>query len=149
MTEQQTTDETTDVEQTEDVPQTTDTNDESAPVSGETPAETEPETFPREYVQKLRDESAKHRQRAADRDALAERLHVALVAATGRLADPTDLAFDDAHLADEDALAAAIDELLARKPHLASRKPSGDVGQGATLGSDPIDLAGMLRRNAS
>ena len=50
--------------------------------------------------------------------------------ATGRLADPTDLEFDEDHLDDPDALAAAIDDLLARKPHLASRKPVGDIGQG-------------------
>lgn len=106
----------------------------------------EPETFPREYVAKLRDESAKHRQRAADRDTLAERLHVALVTATGRLADPSDLTFNDAHLADAEALTAAIDDLLARKPHLASRKPSGDVGQGAGSASDTVNLAGMLRQ---
>lgn len=107
------------------------------------------ETFPREYVVKLRDESAKHRQRAADRDTLAERLHVALVTATGRLADPTDLTFDDAHLDDAEALMAAIDDLLARKPHLASRRFVGDVGQGVSGSDTAVDLAGMLRRNAS
>lgn len=96
----------------------------------------DPATFPREYVVKLRDESAKHRQRAADRDTLAERLHVALVTATGRLDDP-------------EALTAAIDDLLARKPHLASRRVVGDVGQGVA-GIDPaVDLAGILRRHAS
>ncbi|TYL56024.1 hypothetical protein FXB39_00625 [Nocardioides sp. BGMRC 2183] len=122
--------------------QQTDQHDEPA-------EETEPETFPREYVTKLRDESAKYRQRAADRDDLAERLHASLVAATGRLADPTDLPFAEDHLTDSDALDAAIDALLATKPHLASRKPSGDVGQGATLNGSDTDLAGLLRRNAS
>lgn len=109
----------------------------------------EPETFPREYVQKLRDEAAKYRQRAGDRDTLAERLHVALVAATGRLADPSDLAFDESHLTDVETLSTALDELLTRKPHLASRRPVGDVGQGASTTADPVDLAAMLRRNAS
>ena len=113
------------------------------------PTEEDPETFPREYVVQLREEAAKHRTRAQDRDALAQRLHTALVAATGRLADPTDLAFDDAHLADDDALSAAIDDLLARKPHLASRRVVGDIGQGATGSDSTVDLAGMLRRNAS
>ena len=107
------------------------------------------ETFPRAYVEKLREESARHRTRAQDRDTLAERLHTSLVAATGRLADPTDLAFDDAHLADDDALSAAIDDLLARKPHLASRRVVGDVGQGAGSSADTTDLAAILRRNAS
>lgn len=107
------------------------------------------ETFPKEYVVKLRDEAAKYRQRAADRDTLAERLHGALVAATGRLADPTDLAFDDSHIDDPEALTTALDDLLTRKPHLASRRLVGDVGQGATQGATGVDLAGMLRRNAS
>ena len=110
--------------------------------------EEEPETFPREYVVKLRDEAAKHRTRAQRADDLAARLHTSLVAATGRLADPSDLTFDEGHLDDEEALSAAIDDLLARKPHLASRRPSGDVGQGATASSESVDLAGMLRARA-
>lgn len=111
--------------------------------------ETDPETFPREYVAKLRDEAAKYRQKAADRDDLAQRLHAALVTATGRLADPSDLPFDDEHLVGENNLVAAIDELLTKKPHLASRKPVGDIGQGASGGDTAVDLAGLLRRNAS
>lgn len=107
-------------------------------------ADDEPETFPRAYVEQLRAEAAEHRVKAKDRDTLAERLHVALVAATGRLADPTDLPFDEAHL-DEAALTAAIDALLARKPHLASRRPKGAVGQGASASSADVDLAGILR----
>lgn len=107
------------------------------------------ETFTREYVQNLRDESAKYRTRAKDRDVLAERLHTSLVAATGRLADPSDLTFDDAHLTDPETLTAALDDLLARKPHLGSRKPSGDIGQGATGSSETVDLAAMLRSRAS
>lgn len=107
------------------------------------------ETFPREYVQQLRDENAKYRQRAGRSDDLAARLHTALVTATGRLADPSDLPYDEAHVDDTEALAAAIDDLLARKPHLASRKPSGDVGQGHTTGAATVDLAGLLRSRAS
>jgi len=108
----------------------------------------EQESFPREYVEKLRKSEAGYRERAQRADTLAERLHGALVAATGRLADPTDLPYDEAHLDDEDALAAAVDELLARKPHLASRRPTGDVGQGAASSGDSVDLAGILRAHA-
>jgi hypothetical protein len=110
--------------------------------------EEEPETFPREYVQELRDEAAKYRTRAQRTDDLAARLHTALVAATGRLADPSDLTFEESHLDDENALSAAIDDLLSRKPHLASRKPTGDVGQGASASGDTVDLAGILRARA-
>lgn len=114
----------------------------------DTDEQQEPETFPREYVQKLRDENAKYRQRAQQTGDLAQRLHLALVAATGRLADPTDLPYDETHLAAPEALTQAVDALLARKPHLASRRPSGDVGQGATGTSDTVDLAGLLRARA-
>jgi hypothetical protein len=120
----------------------------------ETP-ETEPvenddddDMFPRSYVEKLRDENAKYRQRAQRSDELAERLHTALVAATGRLHDPTDLQFNEEHLDDEASLEAAIDDLLERKPHLASRKVQGDIGQGATTATQSVDLAGLLRARA-
>lgn len=126
-----------------------DTIDQPQADETEQATEEEPETFPREYVAKLRDEAAKHRTRAQRADDLASRLHAAMVAATGRLADPSDLAFDEAHIDDADALNAAIDDLLARKPHLGSRKPSGDVGQGATASGEAVDLAGLLRGLAS
>lgn len=115
--------------------------------------EPDPETFPKAYVVQLRTEAKDHRTKAkeaTDRaDALAKRLHTALVTATGRLADPTDLEFDPEHLDDPEALTAAIDGLLARKPHLASRRPVGNVGQGETGGTGgSVDLAALLRSRA-
>ena len=56
-------------------------------------AEAEPETFPRSYVEELRQENGKYRQRAQKADTYAQRLHTELVRATGKLADPTDLPF--------------------------------------------------------
>lgn len=112
-------------------------------------AQEEPETFPRSYVERLRDESAKYRQRAQRADDLAAALWAARVAATGRLADPTDLAMpEDADPLDADAVDAAVDDLLTRKPHLASRRPRGDVGQGQGGASTSVDLAGLLRSRA-
>ncbi|MDR1513171.1 MAG: hypothetical protein LBS56_06785 [Propionibacteriaceae bacterium] len=108
-----------------------------------------PDTFPRSYVEALRAENARHRTRAAEADSLAKRLHAALVAATGRLQDPDDLPYDPAHLDDPEALRGAIDGLLGRKPHLASRRPVGDIGQGATAGAEPFNLAAILRANAN
>ena len=75
----------------------------------------------------------------------------AQAAATGRLADPTDLPFtddllDDEGLADTVKVQAAVDELLARKPHLAARRPRGDVGQGARQEVDDTGLGALLRR---
>ena len=104
---------------------------------------------PRSYVEKLRAESARYRERARNADAYAERLHTELVRATGRLADPTDLKFNEDHLDDPDALAAAVDDLLARKPHLASRRPTGEIGQGASPpAASSVDLAALLRQRA-
>ena len=125
------------------------------PVSDDTPggnpppADDQPETFPREYVEKLRDENAKYRQRAADRDEIALKLHTALAQATGRLQDASDLPFNDEHLTDPAALTTAVEALLQAKPHLASRKPTGDIGQGVSASADSFSLAGALRQNAS
>lgn len=107
------------------------------------------ETFPRSYVEKLRRENQRYREQAATADTLAQRLHTALVAATGKLADPSDLKFDTAHLDDEDTMAVAIDELLTRKPHLATRRPFGDIGQGASPSASTVDLAALLRQGAT
>ena len=121
-----------------------------APEDAQTPPEApeDAETFPRTYVEKLRKENQTYRDRAKRADDLAHRLHAHMVAATGRLADPSDLPFDDAHLDDPDALTAALDDLLTRKPHLASRRPVGSIGQGAAPTSETVDLAAILRAGA-
>lgn len=117
------------------------------------------DTFPREYVEKLRGEAAGHRTKAKELEAqretaiaeatkpLQERIFGLLVAGTGRLADPTDLAFNP-ELLDEAKLTAAIDSLLAAKPHLAKRKVQGDIGQGTGKPDETFSLAGMLRGGA-
>ncbi|QLY34572.1 hypothetical protein H0264_21390 [Nocardia huaxiensis] len=108
--------------------------------------EQEPDTFPRSVVEKLRKENASYRDRAKQADALAERLHAALVTGTGKLADPTDLPYDPEHLDNPEALDAAIADLLTRKPHLASRKPVGDINQGARpSASGDVNLLAMMR----
>jgi hypothetical protein len=112
-------------------------DDDTAPIEGD--------TFPRSYVEKLRDENAKYRQRAGQADDLAQRLHTSLVAATGRLQDPSDLPFDETHLDDPEALTQAIDALLAEKPHLASRTPRGDIGQGVSGADQNMDLGALIR----
>lgn len=110
------------------------------------PTADEPDTFDRAYVEKLRQENGKYRQRAQRADELALRLHRALVESHGKLADPTDLPFDEEHLTDDGSrLREAIDELLAAKPHLAKRTISGEIGQGATTASTSFDLTALLR----
>jgi hypothetical protein len=106
--------------------------------TADTPADDERQDdgkpFDREYVEKLRKESQGYRQRAQTAE---QALFQARVAATGRLADPTDLPFSAELLDDADALTAAIDALTEAKPHLASRKPAwGDVGAGQTKAGD-------------
>lgn len=110
------------------------------------------DTFPRKYVEELREESAKHRTAAKEAqealEPLQQRLFAVLVEKTGRLADPTDLAFDPALLESEEALTEAIDALLETKPHLASRRVAGDVGQGAGEPVEDVSLAGLLSAGA-
>lgn len=142
------TDQTTDQHDTPPAEPITDPDHEDAP-GAEAPDDDAPEMFPREYVEELRRENGKYRQRAQQVDEYATRLHTALVAATGRLADPSDLPFDETHIGDPDALNAAVEALLTAKPHLASRKPVGDIGQGARPSADTFSLAGVLRSNAS
>ncbi len=111
--------------------------------------ETEPDVFPRQVVEELRKENGRYRKRAGQADELAQRLHTELVRATGRLADPTDLPFDETHLDDPEKLSTAVESLLADKPHLATRKPAGDIGQGNRGGSpQPVSLLQMLRERA-
>lgn len=151
MSEETTETEETTEDQTGRIPDETSEADRVSDATSEEAEETtEEETFPRDYVEKLRDENAKYRQRAQRSDELAHRLHRALVAADGRLADPTDLEFDDEHLEDADTLSEAIDGLLETKPHLAARKPAGDIGQGAAgPNAGTVDLAGLLRAGAN
>lgn len=100
------------------------------------------ETFSREYVEGLRQEAAKYRERAKGADDLRQRLHDVLVRLDGRLADPTDLGYADEHL---DDIASAISDLIDRKPHLA-RRPHGDVGQGIRSESiAPKDFSDLFR----
>lgn len=110
--------------------------------------ETEPDAFPRSYVEELRQENGRYRQRAQKGDQYTQRLHTELVKATGKLADPTDLPFDENHLDDPAALADAVEDLLQRKPHLASRRPIGEIGQGASPSASTVDLAAILRQRA-
>ncbi len=125
-------------------------DEQTTPDEGTTPDEAAPETFDRAYVQKLREEAAGHRVKAKRADALAARLVTAQAALTGKLADPTDLPYEDG-LLDEDGLPdegrvrAAVDALLERKPHLAARRVVGDVGQGARPSEPAFSLVGLLR----
>ena len=145
-TEENVEQETVDEETQSDTESVNDADTPSEPTAEESTEEQD--TFPRDYVEKLRDENAKYRQRAQKADDLAHRLHNALTAATGRLADPSDLPYEESHLDDPEALETAISELLAKKPHLGSRKPAGNIGQGVSSSTGAVDLAAMMRARA-
>lgn len=118
----------------------------TTPEDDESLREDDSDVFPRDYVEKLRDENAKLRVRAQSADDLRHRLHHELVRATGRLANPAELAFDSSHLEDPDALDSAITATLLDRPYLASRTPRGDVGQGNRGSTDqPVSLLAHLK----
>lgn len=115
------------------------------------------DSFPRSYVEQLRDESARYRQRAGRADEGDKRLLTATIAANaGDLADPADLLVyveadtlrDDDGWPDPDLVAAAVAQLVTDKPHLARRRPVGDIGQGATAAADTVNLADIMRGRA-
>lgn len=121
---------------------------EAGDAESDSEGEGEQETFPRAYVDKLRKEAAGHRERAKRADEFAAALWEARVAASGRLADASDLPMPEgADPLDSEAVEAAVEDLLARKPHLATRRPSGNIGQGVGSAPQNVSLAGMLRAN--
>ena len=146
MTEQNTTD--TAAQEPENGTQTADETT-TTPPDAQDASQGNAETFPREYVEKLRKEAAEARLKAKKADDYAQQLFSARVAATGRLADPNDLPFNADLVDDLPGLEAAIDDLLTAHPHYAARTPRGDIGQGITgaSGAD-VDLAAMLRGRA-
>lgn len=111
------------------------------------PGSDEQDTFPRAYVEKLRKENAGYREKAKRTEELEHRLHHALVAADGRLADPDDLEFAPEHLDDPDALAAAVTDLVKNKPGLKAQKFTGSIGAGdrGTPKKAPVDLISLMR----
>ncbi|MGD7706340.1 hypothetical protein [Microlunatus sp. Y2014] len=143
---------TTSAQRAPDVPTTSDSHTDVTRDTDVTPDgqdEDTEETFPREYVEQLRKEAAEARVKAKRADDLAQQLFHSRVASLDRLADPSDLPYDEALLDDSAALEAAVDALVATKPHLAARKPRGDIGQGLSAGTATVDLAGLLRASAS
>lgn len=123
----------------------------------EQPAEVMPDATPddlRAEVRRLRDEAATSRVGSRRADTLAARLVESYAAATGLLADPTDLRAEPGDLVDDDGhpdpakVREAVESLIEAKPHLASRTPRGDVDQGARDDAPGVDLAGLLRAGA-
>jgi hypothetical protein len=113
----------------------------------------EPESFTREYVDRLREESADHRVRAKRAEAATARLLDATIAdaTRGVLVDPTDLPregdyFDDDGWPDAAKIRDAAEALAASKPHLGDRRPSTSIPQGSQPDAAPeFSLGAALR----
>lgn len=121
---------------------------EESPVPEETaPVEaSQPQTFPAEYVQELRQEAADYRTRSKS---MATQLVQAWAAVDGRLLDPTDLPLSAVEVAEDgaisrDAVIAAIDALVKAKPHLAAQRPA-PIPQGVKQESEPVSLMRILQ----
>lgn len=112
----------------------------------------EGDSFPREYVERLRAEAATARQqRTEERDAraaLEADLWTARVSALGTLADPSDLPHPPGTEPTAEAVAEAVAALLEAKPHLARRRVTGSIGQGEGTHAAPVSLAAMLAAGA-
>lgn len=115
------------------------------------------DTFPRDYVEKLRAEAAEHRTARKDAEGRAEALTEAYRglavanAVADVLADSTDLPWSDEYLTesglvDADAVRQAAEALVAAKPHLA--RVRGDAGQGFRHQEQTVSLGALLRANA-
>lgn len=114
----------------------------------------EQDTFPRDYVEKLRKESADYRTRAQRAEEAEKRLHDLAVAqaVSGILVRADELhwreEFADADgWPDHDKIRAAAEELVAQRPYLG--RPSGDVGQGRHDDEKAAaSLMGFIRQSA-
>lgn len=135
--------------------------DDSGDEHEDTPAEDdgdpldEGDTFPRPYVQRIRDRSAGYRKRANAAEARTGELEAALwserVRALGVLADPDDLAYSAELLDDPDAMADAVQALVTRKPHLRRRGAAPRDTTGADQrhdGTTSTSLLGIMRHGA-
>lgn len=112
------------------------------------------DTFPREYVEQLRAESAGYRVRAKRADTLAEMLVTSMARETGRLIDASDLTFDEgmldqAGLPSPEKVSEAVEALLVAKPHLARIRLTGSVGQGAQVQPAAMEGLGVMLRRAA
>ena len=144
-TEEQENDETTEPE--------AETTESEEPAASETDENdtADDENSSTDQIAEVRREAAGYRTKLRDTEAHLQRVQSELfhakVAATGRLADASDMPVNVELLDDGDALNAAIGELLQSKPHLKARS-FGGIGQGEKPERSSVSLGGMLRRNA-
>ena len=147
---------TEDDEQQQPAPAEDDEQQQPAPAEDdqdEGDGELEGESFPRSYVQRLRERSAGYRTKAKDLEARSAELERALfterVRALDVLADPADLEFNADLLDDPDKLRDAVDALVSKSPHYRRRGTASNTGAREQHdGSEPVSLLGLMRGGA-
>src|SRR5690625_386213 len=113
------------------------------------------DTFPRSYVQRLRERSNGYRLQLRERESEVDKLQRQLFAERLQrldlVVDHDAVPYDPALLDDDDALQEHIEGLLAAKPYLRKRKVSGNIGQHSSngVGGSSVSLMDKLRHNAS
>lgn len=112
------------------------------------------DTFPRSYVQRLRERSNGYRlqlrERESDVDRLQRQLFAERLQRLDLVIDHDAVPYDPALLDDDDALQEHVEGLLAAKPYLRKRKVSGNIGQhSSNSGGSSFSLMDTLRHNAS
>lgn len=112
------------------------------------------DTFPRSYVQRLRERSNGYRlqlrERESDVDTLQRQLFAERLQRLDLVIDHDAVPYNPALLDDDDALQEHVEELLAAKPYLRKRKVSGNIGQHSSNGGGSgFSLMDTLRHNAS
>lgn len=140
---------------TQPIPVVTDDAPTDLPLDEPVQTTDEPDSFPRDYVTKLREEAAESRtaaKAASERgDELFELLlyRTAEQATAGILHDPSDLPREGDYLDDEtgfpsaDKIRAAAEALAEAKPWLA--RPRGDVSQGAHPVNEDVSFGDLIR----
>src|SRR5690625_4038957 len=113
------------------------------------------DTFPRSYVQRLRERSNGYRLQLRERESEVDKLQRQLFAERLQrldlVVDHDAVPYDPALLDDDDALQEHVEGLLAAKPYLRKRKVSGNIGQHSSngVGGSSVSLMDKLRHNAS
>lgn len=155
MTENNVSRETLEDEPTGETDETTETADETTEPEEPAASKTEEndtennENSGGDKIAEVRREAAGYRKRLRETETQLQQVQSELfharVAATGKLADPSDMPVDVELLAG--GLDDAIDELLQAKPHLKARA-FGDIRQGERGERAAVSLADILRANA-
>lgn len=111
------------------------------------------DTFPRSYVQRLRERSNGYRLQLREREsevaALQRQLFTERLQRLDLVVDVDAVAFDPALLDEPNALQEHVEQLLDAKPYLRKRKVSGNIGQHSnTSDKGGFSLLDAMRANA-